>query len=231
MTTTVSVVDAEQQLATASAALDQLKAKLLDHGPGAVTPQELAEAAAAVEHARLTIEHAVKTVEDNAAAERLDHLQLLKQQILGQAGDVDAALDAMRQLEDAAALLIATCAGRQGAINKWSAAMRAADVPQYEPNGKTRTTADGHTTVPYTRLSDEHAGMGWTEAGMGRSDAVYVDDRRIAHINPGTLIAAALERAARTAGYGIRYLQPAIEVHGNDRAAHDNPEAWLRARY
>jgi hypothetical protein len=231
MPTTVSVAGAEQQLATATDKLDTLKAKLLDHGPGAVTAQELAEAAAAVEHAKLTIEHAIKTAEDNAAAERLDHLRLLKHQILAAAGDVDGALDAMRQLEDAAAHLIATCAGRQGAINKWSAAMRAAGVPQYEPQGKSRTTADGRTNTPYTRLDDEHAGMGWTEAGMGRGDAVYVDDRRITQINPGTLIAAALERAARTAGYGIRYLQPAIEVHGRDQTALDNPEAWLRARY
>ncbi|MDV9170935.1 hypothetical protein R6V09_12415 [Streptomyces sp. W16] len=230
-TTTISVATAEQQLATATDKLDKLKAKILDKGPGAVTAQELADAADAVEHAKLTIEHAIKTAEDNATAERLDHLQLLKQQILAGAGDTDTALDAMRQLEDAAALLITTCAGRQTGINKWTAALRAAGVPQYEPQGKSRTTADGRTNTPYTQLTDEHAGMGWTEASMGRGDAVYVDDRRIAHISPGVIIAAALERAARQAGYGIRHLQPVLDVNGVDQAATADPEAWLRARY
>lgn len=214
MTKTVTLADAQQQLATATATLDQLKAKILDHGPGTVTAEELGTAALDVEHARLTIDHAVKAAEENAAAERLDHLRLLKQQILDQAGVADTALDAMRQIEDAAAVLIEACAGRQHLISKATAALRTAGVPR---------NIDGQ--------AEQHAGLAWSDAGMGRSDAVHVDGRRLAHLSPGLVIAAALERAARTAGYGVRHLHPAIEVHSTDRAAIDNPETWLRTRY
>jgi hypothetical protein len=211
---TVTIADAEQQLAAATATVDQLKAKILDHGPGSVTAEELGQAALDVEHARLTIAHAVKAAEDIAAAERLDHLQLLKAQILDQASSVGIALDAMEQLQDAATILIRACGGRQQLIGQATAAMRKAGVPRH---------GDGQ--------GDQHAGLAWSDAGMGRSDSIHVDDRRITHVNPGTLIAAALDRAAREAGYTTRHLQPAIDVPGTQPALTQDPEAWLRARF
>lgn len=219
MPKTLTVQEAEQQLATATATVDQLKAKILDHGPGSVTAEELGAAALAVEHANLAIGHAIKAAEDNAAAERVDNLQLLKAQILEQAGAVDTALDAMRQLESAAAVLVEACTGRQRLISQATAAMRKADVPRYEPGGKTRTTAD------------EHAGLGWSEAAMGRGDEIHIDGRRISSINPALLIAAALQRAVRQTGRSINHLAPVIEIHGNTQGAAQDPETWLKARY
>ncbi|MFC8667068.1 hypothetical protein [Streptomyces sp. NPDC057199] len=231
MAKTLTIADAEQELTKATGTLTALKAKILDKGPGSVTAEELGEAVHAVEHAKLTVEHAGQQAQAEADRQRQQHLAELKAEILDQAGDVDTALDAMQQIETAAAVLIAACAGRQRNITQWTAALRQAGVPRYEAGGKIRTHADGRTYGPATELTDEHAGMGWSDAGMGRSDAVHVDGRRLAHLSPGLVIAAALERAARTAGYGVRYLHPAIEVHSTDRAAIDNPEAWLRTRY
>ncbi|MDX3458430.1 hypothetical protein PV396_41955 [Streptomyces sp. ME02-8801-2C] len=212
MTKTVTIQEAEQQLTAATATLDQLKAKILDHGPGSVTAEELGTAALAVEHASLTIGHAVKTAETSIEAERQERLQLLKAQILEQAGDVDTALDAMRQIETAAAALIEACAGRQTLIGQATAAMRRDGVPQS------------------SEASDEHAGLGWADAGMGRSDAVYVDGRKIGYVSAGVIIAGALDRASRQAGRSVRHLQPAIDVPVHQDIAQD-PEAWLTARY
>lgn len=216
-TTAITVQEAEQQLATATATIDQLKAKILDHGPGSVTAEELGQAALDVEHAKLVIQHALKTAEDNAAAERLDHLRLLKAQILDQAGDPSAALDAMRQIEEAAAALIQACTGRQQLISHATAAMRKAGVPRHEPHDKARTTTD--------------AGLGWSDAGMGRGDEIHVDGRRISSINPALLIAAALQRATKQTGRTVNHLAPVIELQSSAQGAAQDPEAWLRARY
>lgn len=230
-TKTVTIDEADRQLNKASEHLTNLKAKILDKGPGAVSAEELGDAAHAVEHARLTVQHAAEAAEAEAKRQRLARLQELKAEILDQAGDVDAALDAMRQIEQAAALLISTCSGRQKLIGKWTQALRAAGVPRYEAGGKIRTHVDGRTYGPATQLTDEHAGMGWTEATMGRGDTVHVDDRKLTQLSPGILIAAALERAARAAGYGIGHLAPIVEVQGHAQGAVDDPETWLRARY
>jgi len=230
-TKTVTIEDADRQLASATETLDKLKQKILDKGPGSVSPEELGTAAHAVEHARLTVQHAAEAAQAEAQRQRHAQLEELKARILDQAGDVDQALNAMRQIEEAAALLIASCAGRQKLIGQAIAALRQAGVPRYEPGGKTRTTADGRVYEAYTQLSDEHAGLGWSDAGMGRSDTVYVDDRKLTHLSPGLLIAAALERAARQAGYGIGHLAPVVQLQGSVRGAVDDPDAWLKARY
>lgn len=211
MPDTINLQDAQEQLTAATAAVDQLKAKILDEGPGAVTAEELGQAALAVEHAKLTLAHAAKQAEDQAAADRLEQLQLLKAQILRDAGDADTALDAMRQIETAAATLITACAGRQQLIGQASAAMRRLAVPQ------------GST------VRDAHAGLGWTDAGMGRSDELHVDGRRIASINPGMLIAAAIQRAAQQAGRSVGHLAPALQIGGH--AILGDPAEWLRTRY
>lgn len=230
-TKTVTIEEADRQLNKASEHLAGLKQKILSSGPGAVSPEELGDAAHAVEHARLSVQHAAEAAQAEAQRQRHAQLEELKARILGQAGDVDEALDAMRQIEEAAALLIAACAGRQKLIGQATTAMRQAGVPRYEPGGKTRITGDGRVYEAYTQLSDEHAGMGWSDAAMGRSDTVYVDDRKLTHVGAGLLIAAALERAARQAGYGIGHLAPVVQLQGSVRGAVDDPEAWLKARY
>lgn len=214
MPNTVTLADAEQQLTAATATVDQLKAKILDQGPGSVTAEELGTAALAVEHARLAVQHAAKVAQENAAAERLEQLQLLKAQILDQASTVGIALDAMQQLEEAAAILIRACGGRQQLIAQATAAMRKAGIPRH---------SDGQ--------ADQHAGLAWSDAAMGQGDSIHVDDRRITHVSPGVLIAAALDRAARDAGYGIRHLQPAVDVPGVQQPLAQDPETWLKARY
>lgn len=214
MTKTISVQEAEQQLTAATATVDQLKAKILDEGPGSVTAEELGTAALAVEHARLTIGHAVKAAEDKAAAARHAQLEELKARILAEAGDVDEALDAMRQIENAAAVLIKACAGRQTLIGQATAAIRRAGVPRH---------SDGQ--------AEQHAGLAWSDAGMGRGDELHVDGRRITSINPALLIAAALQRGAQQAGCSIGYLAPVINIIGVAQGAAQDPEAWLKARY
>ncbi len=230
-TKTVTIEEADRQLNKASEHLGALKQKILDKGPGSVSPEELGDAAHAVEHARLTVQHAAEAAEAEAKRQRLAHLEELKARILDQAGDVDEALDAMRQIEQAASMLIATCSGRQKNIAQWTRALRAAGVPHYDAGGKQRTAIDGRTYGPATQLVDEHAGMGWSDAAMGRSDTVYVDGRSITTVSPGLLIAAALDRAARQAGRSLQILQPAVDVPGAQPALAQDPETWLRKRY
>ncbi|AYL34832.1 hypothetical protein ACG2OD_32170 [Streptomyces sp. PDY-4] len=213
MPKTVNLTDAQQQLTAATATVDQLKAKLLDEGPGSVTAEELGTAALAVEHAKLTLAHAAKQAEDQAAAERLENLQLLKAQILEQAGDVDQALDAMRQLETAAAVLIEACAGRQQLISQATAAMRRAAVPRHNED-----------------QADQHAGLAWSDAGMGRSDELHIDGRRISNISAGVLIAAALHRAMQQTKRGPGHLAP-IAIHSMNGDLINDPQAWLNAMY
>ncbi|MFD8521017.1 hypothetical protein ACFV2D_13505 [Streptomyces capillispiralis] len=213
MPDTVSLTDAQQQLTAATATVDQLKAKILDHGPGAVTAEELGTAALAVEHAKLTLAHAAKHAEDQAAAERLEQLELLKSQILDQAGDADQALDAMRQIETAAAALIQACTGRQTLIAQATAAMRRAGVPQ---------ASEGQ--------ADQHAGLAWSNAFMGRSDELHVDGRRISNISAGVLIAAALHRALQQTKRGPGHLTP-IAIHSMTGDLINDPKAWLKAKY
>lgn len=212
MPKTVSLTDAQQQLTAATAAVDQLKAKLLDQGPGSVTAEELGQAALDVEHAKLTLAHAARQAEETAAAERLDQLQLLKQQILRDAGDVDQALDAMRQIEDGVATLVKACAGRQQLIAQAVNAMRRAAVPE-----------TGDTT-------DKHAGLGWLAANIAGGEAIVIDRRRIVGLNPAMLISAAIARGCTTAGYSTGHLRPILDVDGTTAVAQD-PEAWMRKRF
>ncbi|WP_331448018.1 hypothetical protein [Streptomyces xanthochromogenes] len=188
--------------------LTALKQKILDHGPDSVTAQELADAAARVEHAGLAAQHAAVAAESARQADRRKRLDSLKSHILHEAGNAAEALDAMARLEDAAAKLIATCGGRQQNIARWIGAMRLEGVPEGE----------------------EDAGLTWRQAGMGHSDSVTVDGRTIGQVNAGIIIGAALDRAARRTGYGVMHLQPSVLVDV-DRRAVDQPEAWLRARY
>lgn len=230
--TLTRVADAEQQLADATraqadatATLDKLKAKILEHGAQAVTAEDLATATHAAEHATLATQHATLALEAARQAERHQRLEDLKASILEQAGTSTEVLILMNTIEGAAARLIALCTNRQQLIGQATATMRREGVPRYDPGGKPRTSALGITTEPYTELTDQHAGLGWQDAGMGRTDAVVVDGRRVGIVSPGVLVAAALTRAARgRAGY----LAPALQVHG---APVDDLEQWLKAKF
>lgn len=213
MPKTISLQDAQAKLTSATAAVDQLKAKILDEGPGSVTAEELGAAALTVEHCKLALAHAAKQAEETAAAERLEQLELLKAQILDQASNAEQALDCMKRLEEAAAELITQCAGRQQLIAQATAAMRRAGVPQ----GSTPDQA--------------HAGLGWTDAGMGMGDAVHVDGRRIAGVNASLVIAAALTRATRQAGITVGHLRPAVDVTGTHQGLIDDPARWLHSSF
>lgn len=213
MPKTINLHDAQDKLTAATAAVDQLKAKLLNEGPGSVTAEELGHAALDVEHAKLALAHAAKQAEDQAAAERLEQLELLKAQILDQASSADQALDCMQRLEEAAAELISACAGRQQLIAQATAAMRRAAVPQGND------------------IDGAHAGLGWTQASMGMGDAIHVNGRRIADVSPGVLVAAALARAAQQAGVGVGYLRPAVDVPGVHQALTQDPAGWLQTSY
>ncbi|MFE9003236.1 hypothetical protein ACFYOY_13990 [Streptomyces sp. NPDC007875] len=217
-----TVAAAEQQLADAhaahteaTAALDQLKAAILMDGPTAVTAQDLGAAADRAEHAGLAVQHARA---EHAAAQERDRRQALrdlKNEILTGASNPQAALAAMRQFEDAAAALIATCCSRQRNISQWTRAMRQHGVPRANNQP----------------AAEQHEGLAWADAGLGRSDHITVDGRTIADINPGVIITAALHRAASAAGYTVRHLAPALDVGRPDPAAVNDPGQWFNARY
>ncbi|WP_372349615.1 hypothetical protein [Streptomyces sp. KL116D] len=77
---------------------------------------------------------------------------------------------------------------------------------------------------------DAHAGLGWTNAGMGRSDELHVDGRTLGPVNAGLLVAP--PRSPGPQGrqrVSVHHLEPTVQVGGTPAAA--DPEAWLRARY
>ncbi|WP_406345528.1 hypothetical protein [Streptomyces sp. NBC_00648] len=199
----------------ATVELAALKQKILDHGPDAVTAQELADAASQVEHAALATSHARNALEAAHQADRQQQLEALKDNILNTAGSPDEAVEAMRKLEEAAAYLIAMTSGRPQLIAQGTANMRRLAVPQ--------ATAG--------RAADGHAGLGWYDAGLGRSDGLLIDGRNITSLNPGILIAAAITRAARSQGYTTHHLAPALDINTPGGQAVDDPETYLRTRY
>lgn len=220
MTTTTApaaeqaVADARNTYRVAQEHLDHLKAQILTDGPEAVSAKELATAAGVVEHARLSVQHALAELDTARGDERMQQLAQLKATILEGAGSPDDALNAMQLIEQGVAYLIATCAGRQRNIAQWTAAMQQAGVP----------AAIGQ------QLEDGHAGLGWTAASMAGGDAVLVDDRRITGLNAGMLIGAAVARGCRTAGYSTGHLQPVLSVDGHSSVV-DDPETWVRKRF
>jgi len=222
------LADATRAQADATATLDKLKAKILEHGAQAVTAEDLAAATHAAEHAALATQHATRALEAARQAERHQRLEDLKANILEQAGDPAEALALMRQVEEAAGRLIDLCANRQRLIAQATATMRREGVPRYDPGGKTRTNALGITTNPYTELSDEHAGLGWQDAGMARGDVVVVDGRRVTLVHPGVVLQAALARAARGRA---AHLAPALDVPPGAGPSDAELEQWVKARF
>ncbi|MBW8728313.1 MAG: hypothetical protein JF625_24610, partial [Inquilinus limosus] len=109
--------------------------------------------------------------------------------------------------------------------------MVAEGVPAYDPHGKQRTNANGHTHGPSTQLTDEHARLGWSDASMSGGIAVHVDGRKIAKIHPGLLVAAAIVRGARQAHYGAGFLGPLVKIDGPQQDLVNDPDGWLRARF
>ncbi|MET7746156.1 hypothetical protein [Streptomyces sp. NPDC005385] len=209
-----AVTDARMAYANANDDLTALRNKILIHGPEAVSAPELATAAAHVEHAKLSVEHALAELDQALGNARLHNLNTLKAQILEDAGTHEEALNAMQQIEQGVAHLVASCAGRQRHIAQWIGAMQRAGVP----------AAVGQQT------EDGHAELGWSNANMAGGDAILVGQRRIASINPGTLIAAAIARGTRTAGYSTGHLAPVLQVDGQGALMGD-PEDWLKRRY
>jgi hypothetical protein len=222
MTTAIRPVGAAEQAVTearkayqaASDDLTALKNKILTEGPAAVTAHALADAASAVEHARLSTEHALAMLGKAQGDERLQQLNQLKARILTDAGSPEDALNAMQQIETGVAYLVEACVGRQRLIAQATTAMRQAGVP----------AAIG------TQQEDGHAGLGWANANMAGGDSVIVDQRRIGPLNPGLLISAAIACGTRKAGHSTGHLLPALQVDGQGDIAND-PETWLRARY
>ncbi|MFJ8783176.1 hypothetical protein [Streptomyces sp. NPDC102476] len=213
MTTTITLQEAEQQLAGATATVEQLKAKILDHGPGSVTAEELGAAVLAVEHASLAVQHAGQHAQAQAEAERQQQLHGHKKHLLDQAGAPEDALAAMQQIEEAVALLVSYGANRQQLVAQGAATLRHAGVPR---------ASEG--------VADQHAGLAWSDASMGRGETLHIDGRQITTINAGLLIGAAITRGCRTAGRGLGHLSPVVLVDGTGGAAED-PETWLKARY
>lgn len=209
-----AVTDARNTYRVAQEHLDNLKAQVLTDGPDAVTAKELATAAGVVEHARLTVQHAIAELEKARGNERQQQLNQLKADILTTTGAPEDALNAMRQIETAVAYLVSSCVSRQRNIAQWMAAMQRAGVP----------------AAVSVQKEDGHAGLGWSVASMAGGDAVVVDDRRIAPLNPGMLISAAVARGCRAAGQSTGQLAPVLSVDGTGPVV-DDPEAWLRKRY
>lgn len=214
MPTTLTVQDAEQQLAAATATVDQLKAKILDHGPGSVTAEELGTAALAVEHANLAVQHAIKTAETTAAAERTARLQEKKARYLAEAGDPDTIRDAMDMIAEGTSVIMRFCTGRQKLIAQGIREMSQDGVPQGNPN------------------DEQHAGLSWSQAGLGIGDRLYIDGREISTVSAGVIIASAVARGARAAGKKEPGHLAPLDVNGAaDPAAVNDPDAWLARKF
>lgn len=227
-TKTVTVDEADRQLTKASEHLTALKAKILDKGPGAVSPEELGDAANAVEHARLTVQHASETAEAEAKQQRLERLEERKARMLAEAGAPDELLDAMRQIEEGTAVIVAYCRRRGIAVDRWVKELREDGVPQLEPNGKVRTDIHGHTHIPYLQPSAEHGDLGWQGEYMGRpSKVIHVGNRKISKTAPGILVGAALYNGARKGNGHPSDLVPQVDVDVSP-AVRNDPEAWVR---
>uniref|UniRef100_UPI00055A4822 hypothetical protein n=1 Tax=Streptomyces exfoliatus TaxID=1905 RepID=UPI00055A4822 len=88
MTTTTApaaeqaVADARNTYRVAQEHLDHLKAQILTDGPEAVSAKELATAAGVVEHARLSVQHALAELDTARGDERMQQLAQLKATIL-----------------------------------------------------------------------------------------------------------------------------------------------------
>lgn len=195
-----------------------------------VTPEHLAEAGHALEHAQLGAEAARLALEGAQRQARLDRLDVLREDIRAGAGSPAEAAEAMALIEEGAARLVALCATRRQSITRWVAALRREQVPRYDPNGKVRTDAQGRRTVPYKELSAEHGHMGWREAAMGFTDTVYVSGRSITPISAAELTAAALDRGCRRAGHHPALLGNVSAGSANPDLARD-PRVWLDARF
>ncbi|MEV5711249.1 hypothetical protein [Actinoallomurus sp. NPDC052274] len=233
-TATDPIAEARQQLDTARQAEadarnhnDELRRRILD-GDQAVTAEDLADAGHALDHARLATEAAELAYESARRAARLVRLDALAEDIRANAGDPEAAITAVRQIEEAVAVLLAADTNRYRNIARWTAAMRGEGVPQYEPLAKNRPNAKGR--MPYRELSAEHAHLGWQPAAMGHGDQVFVGDRRIGsdgHV--GWLIRTAVERACRrTGGRGADWL--GLDHKPPEQLVSD-PEGWIRGNY
>jgi len=235
-TQTDPVAEAEAALVAAAAVLDaakehdrQLRQKLLD-SEGTVTAQELADSGHAKEHAELGVEAAQLALAGAQKSVRLDRLAQLSAEAVELAGDPEAAIEAMQVIEEAVYGLVVADNARYQNLTRWIATAKREGVPEYEPNGKTRTDSQGRAKVPYKELSAEHGGIGWQEAFMGRGEVFYAAGRRISRtFNPGEFIRAAVERACRRAGGRTAdYLNL---DHKPDPRLIDNPQEWIRERY
>lgn len=209
------VVTASAAETEAVAALTELKQKLLDHGPDAVTAQELADAAARVEHAKLTVEHAAQVAEAAAKRQRLEELEEEKAGYLARAGSPEDALAAMRQIEEGVAYLVKYGTDRQGLISDGLRTLLRAKVP---------AVAVGQ------QQEDGHAGLGWDNGGLDGGDGIVIDGRRIGTLNPALLISAAIARGCRKANRSALFLSPVLQVDV-DSAIVTDPETWLSRRY
>ncbi|MEV7007547.1 hypothetical protein [Streptosporangium sp. NPDC051022] len=173
--------------------LEELRQRILDGQD--VTPDEYAKARTLAELDELQKLADAQAAARQAEANRLAEVERIKADVLAQYGDLDddaADADLIRQ---AAARLITRAKGRQSAINYGMANLRRLRLAE----------------------SEEVAGAQWRNAGMGTSDAVILDGRRLGILPPGPAIADALAGALADAGVQRGYLAPLIHVHGKAR--------------
>jgi hypothetical protein len=233
-TKTDPVTEAEEYLAKSTQTLTDaeghdrgLRERLLA-GDTDVTAEMLAESGHAVEFARLGVEGAKVFLQGAQEKARRDRLAALTAEATALAGDPDAAIEAMKVIEEAVYGLVVADSARYQNLTRWIGTARREGVPQYEPNAKNRPDSKGR--LPYRELSDEHGHVGWQEAGMGRPETFYAAGRKFTRNgNPGELIRAALERACRRAGgRSADFLDLNHKPHPR---LIDTPEEWIRDNY
>ncbi len=205
---------AQQTHQDAHTVRDGYKERILA-GDVEVSTQQYADAAHALEVAALREQAAAAALQRAQHDARRQRLTALADQTKEKAGTPDAALNAMKRIEEAVADLVAVGAGRQQLIAHTTATMRKEGVPEH-----------GFRDT----LTDEHAHLGWKLAGMGHGDTLYVGDRVITDVNVGKLIGAAIDRGCQAAGRNVHWLRPVLEVNGNRDIAQD-PAAWLARHY
>ncbi|MBD2897369.1 hypothetical protein amrb99_63290 [Actinomadura sp. RB99] len=192
----------------AAAALESFKDRILA-GDDDVSPRDYGDAALAAEHAELKVQAAALTVHAAEREARHRTLEELRAEIIAESGTAEEALKEWQDVRDAVSRLVARLHTRHRNIPRWTRDMHRAGVPERSPK---------------VGPEPEHAGLGWSRAGMGTGDSVFVGDRRIQPIEPGMLIGSAAYAGAKAAGVGYLRITENKQIE-------DDPERWFRSRY
>ncbi|MBT2207027.1 hypothetical protein [Actinomadura sp. NEAU-AAG7] len=200
--------DRDAQEAQEAARLVEALEERVRDGDTDVTAAQIEAQRDLARFAALRAEATARKVERARQAARLRTLGDLADQMRNRS-DQDAATYAelLHTIETAVTTLITYTAERDERLNTWRRTMHDHDVPQ----------GNGGQGIVQT---EAHGRVGWGDNG---NRPLYVDGEFVEHIEPGTLVLAALHRAVRdTGGRPLR-----SGVGGSEIRLHPIGQGWL----